>query len=639
MVRVPDRTDPLTAGLDPTQVEAVRAEAAPLAVIAAAGAGKTSVLTRRIARRVRSEEVEERHVVALTFSRQAASELTNRLARLEVRGVTVGTFHAVAYGVLRQRWTDQGRPAPGLVVNRTRLLVEAAGGVDASRRRLDPNELGGELDWARAQLIPADRYARAAKDAGRRTAAPFTAIAEAMAGFETLKRRRRVIDFDDLLDLSVRELQDPVFAAQVQWRFRHFFVDEFQDVNPLQFAVLEAWRADRPDLCVVGDPRQAIYGWNGADPGLLLRVEETYPGVQIIRLRRNYRCVPTVVSAAAAVLHTGDQFDDAVPVRAEPGSLELVEALDPSAEADVIVDRLRRLRPPGSRWSSMAVLARTNHQLEPIRAAFARAGVPAQLATRPQTADDDPSRRALLADARQCTGSDELANWGRDLDDGLERASPLHRRLATAVRTYLAGVPNGTGSSFVEWFDLTGGGDEPIEARDAVALLTFHAAKGREWRTVAVAGVEAGLVPHAGAIRPEARAEEIRLLYVALTRASDHLVVTWCIERDGRTARPSPLLEAITALEAPPDSLPDLPQRHTTPAPPPDPVLEALTRWRERAAVAAALPPVAICDDDTLRAVAHHRPTTLDELADVPGVSRMAAVRLGPRLLAVLAGV
>ena len=636
----------LLDGLDQAQREAVACGEHPLAVIAAAGSGKTAVITRRIAHRVAEGTAEERHVVALTFSRQAAQELSRRLYGLGVREVTAGTFHGVAYGVLRQRWTDQGRPAPALMTVRTGLLGEAVRTVAAGRRQhLDPQALGIEIDWARAQRIAPAAYAAAIHAQGRRAPVSADLVTQAYAEYGALKRSRRVIDFDDLLESGLQEMAgDPEFAAQVRWRFRHFFVDEFQDVNPLQHALLESWRGGRPDLCVVGDPRQAIYGWNGADPGLLRDIERTYPGVRIIRLTRNYRCSPGVIDAAAGVLAADDGADDTEAVRPPVGEVSLRSAVDETAEADLVAEWLRRHRVPGGRWRAMAVLARTNIQLETLAAAFVRRGIPVELAARPAADPDDAARRSLLAEARRLTAPSELAVWGRDLDEGFGdgvSASPLHRRLAAAVQRFLASMQGGTGPAFVEWLELTGGGDFADRTpTDAVALLTFHAAKGREWRTVAVTGVEPGLVPHGGAHTTEAKAEELRLLYVAITRASDHLLITWADERNRREAGRSPLLDRVeTALAPVPlDALPLVGRRPRRPVPADDPVLCGLRTWRQRAATAAGLPPRAIVDDRTLEAIAVARPATLEELGTVPGMSSLAVARLGPRLLGALAG-
>ena len=391
-------------------------------------------------------------------------------------------------------------------------------------------------------------------------------MADLLSAFDALKRKRGVVDFDDLLMQCADELRrDRDFAAATRWRFRHLVVDEFQDINPAQFALLELIRGDRADLCVVGDPRQAIYGWNGADPTLLDHVEQTYPGVRVVRLRSNYRCTPAVVTAAAEVLSTAGRTDDSRAVRADGPAVELLGAADEIAEAAAIARRVRDLRPPGGRWRSIAVLARTNHQLGPIATALDNVGIPAILGPRGRETDE-AERRLLLAEARGLSDPDALRTWATDLAAGLggDAPSALHRELAGSLRRFLAASPTGTGRSFAEWHAVDASSHAPA---DGVELLTFHAAKGREWRAVIVAGIEVGLVPHAGAGSAGAD-EEVRLLYVAITRARDAAVLTWAEQRNGRTTGRSPLLRSITVDAAEPPGLPSFarrPRRHGAP--------------------------------------------------------------------------
>ncbi len=282
-----------------------------VAIIAGSGSGKTTVLTRRIAHRVASGTADARHTLAITFTRQAARELRMRLRTLGERdAITAGTFHAVAYAMLRLRWSDLNRRPPRLVTYRARLVDELL--PDPGRRRtraagaggsINASEVLAEIDWARARMIAPEDYRAAAEAARRRLPIPYDSVADLFARYDELKRARGVIDFDDLLARLVAELRrDHDFAAATRWRYRHLFVDEFQDVNPLQHALLEELRGGRPDLTIVGDPRQAIYSWNGADPACSKRSNAPIPGVRVIRLDRNYRCTPTIVAAGGRVL-------------------------------------------------------------------------------------------------------------------------------------------------------------------------------------------------------------------------------------------------------------------------------------------------------------------------------------------------
>jgi DNA helicase II / ATP-dependent DNA helicase PcrA len=251
--------DHLLHDLDEAQRRAVTSPARPLAILAPAGSGKTRVLTRRIAWRVETGDADASHVLALTFTRKAAGELRDRLRALGLRdGVAAGTFHGVAYAQLRGRWADEGRPAPELLVRKGRLLDEIVGR-SRGQSQLSVGQLAAEIEWAKSRLTGPDGYADAVAAARRRTPSPPRRIANLYRRYEEAKRKARMVDFDDLLRLCSHLIEtDADFAAAQRWRQRHLFVDEFQDVNPLQLRLLDAWRGDSYDLCVVGDPQQAI---------------------------------------------------------------------------------------------------------------------------------------------------------------------------------------------------------------------------------------------------------------------------------------------------------------------------------------------------------------------------------------------
>ena len=287
----------LLGDLDAEQRAAVATPSMLVAVIAAAGSGKTRVLTRRIAYRVAAGTADARHTLALTFTREAAGELRRRLRALGLREwIEAGTFHSVALGLLRQRWIDIGRQAPNITNDRHRLIAGVAAGAPVDAMLV-------ERSWCAARGIDPGDYVVAARAANRRCGVAPATVAKVLADYETLKRRRGVIDLDDLLLVLVGELaSDPAYAAAVRWRFRHLLVDEAQDLNPVQHRLLGLLVEGRRDLFLVGDPAQAIYGFNGSDPSLLLDVELHLPGIEVAHLTTNRRCTPQIVAAAAHVL-------------------------------------------------------------------------------------------------------------------------------------------------------------------------------------------------------------------------------------------------------------------------------------------------------------------------------------------------
>ena len=622
-------TDDVLLGLDESQREAVVSSAPLLAVIAGAGSGKTAVLTRRVAHRALTESIDPQHTVVLTFTRQAADELRRRLSGFGLRDRPIaGTFHSVALLLLRQYWDDRGRRHPTVVSDRQRLLAEVLG--QDSRNRLV--DTAADIDWIRARNLSIDRLE--SDDLTRSLRRPTGELRRVVADYETLKRKRGVLDLDDLLVQSLELVRnDGTFAASVQWRLRHFFVDEAQDLNPLQLAVLQAWRGDRDDLTLVGDPSQAIYGFNGADSRVLLDLERHFPGIEVVRLDTNYRCTPQIVSAGLHVLgHLDQPAPDLRSARASGRQPLVIDHADEVAEANGVAAFVERMR--SDEWRDTAVLARTNAQLAPIREALVAAGVPC-IVTGSSSAD--PVQRAVR-EAAERQNRHQLAAWSRDArepSDDPDDEVTARRLVADAVDEFLSeGGKDGLG--FSAWVRI----NRPFRRdHDGVELLTFHAAKGREWSTVVVVGAEDGLVPHSSARSADEIAEETRLAYVAVTRASDRLVITRAASRRGRTSRPSPLLGEFPRdpdREAPSaDFVAGQVTRRLEPTPS-DPVAARLYEWRDQAARASRVDPRLICSDATIESIARRRPSTIDELAEIPGVGRPLAHRAGERILAAI---
>lgn len=696
MTPVVDTLDRLTAGLNDAQREAVTTTAAPLAILAGAGSGKTRVLTRRIARRVLSHEIDPSHVLAVTFTRKAAAELRRRLGELGLpAAVNAGTFHSIAYAQLRQRWSDRGITPPEILDRKVGFVARLM----SARNSTAPLDVTAEIEWAKARMIPANQYAVEAARAGRTP--PFDAerVAQLYTAYEEEKLRRRMVDFDDLLRLATRDINsDHAYAAARRWRYRHLFVDEFQDVNPLQFELLRAWLGDNLDLCVVGDPNQAIYAWNGADAEYLERFDDHFPGAHFVKLTLNYRSSPQIIGVANTVLNTSFDGDLAAagsrmalhlaPTRGDGPMPTVTSYSDETAEAHGIARLIRDAHAPGRTWSDQAVLVRTNAQLLIFEESFRTSGIPFRSRGSVRFLDRPEIKDALVAMRR---GPGRLAERLAELDARLsepsegEAATPQDTpggeagainadRMANVVelvrlgREYLGFDPEGGLGSFQSWLASTLRSDDGGNSGDAVDLSTFHAAKGLEWPIVHLAGLEEGLVPIHFAETPLARAEERRLLYVALTRAERVLSLSWAERRTFGTKslrrRRSPYLEAV-------DLAIELLSQHTDPvnlgeavaeqrrllrateaeAPRQSPrrrvaaddlpagdrlVLDALKAWRLTQARAADVPAFVIFTDATLIAVANARPKSAAQLLAVAGIGPVKAQRFGDQLLRIV---
>jgi DNA helicase-2/ATP-dependent DNA helicase PcrA len=629
---------PLLEGLTDQQRDAVTTAANPLCIIAGAGSGKTRVLTRRIAWHATEGSIDPRRVLALTFTRRAAAELRSRTRRLGLREeVAAGTFHAAALATLRRFWDHTGRTHPALVERRASFLAKTHPRLDRSTIA----DLDAEIGWARARLINPEDYGEAAAEAKRRPPRSADFVAKAYTAYQAQKHERRMIDFDDVLALCHATMRrEKSFADAQRWRHRHLFVDEFQDVNPLQFALLQSMLGPESTLVVVGDPDQAIYGWNGAEPDFINHIDEHLPGAAVVHLRTNFRSTPEILATAGRVL--GKEPQPAARFRGDPPTLTAC-GLDDEATSVALAVRARHK--PGAPWRHQAVLARTNAQLPLLRKALEAAGIPARsrgegaLLRRPEIVDllDRWPKKGGLSAAL----ADEHTADAPTLDP--ERAAMVDAFLDLA-RGHLVLEPDASVEEFVTALRHD---DRIGTAGDAVELATFHSAKGLEWPIVHIVGLEDGLVPIAFARTRAARDEEQRLLYVAVTRAERELHATWCTERTvgekvlGRP--PSPWLEAFVdpGSNEPPES-PHLDElRACLGDETPDidltdlvtPVVESLEAWRAAAAHAARVSPTAVLSDDAIRHIAETRPESIDELAELPGVGPGKARRFGARLL------
>jgi DNA helicase-2/ATP-dependent DNA helicase PcrA len=592
----------LLADLDAHQRAAVTELHAPLSILAPAGSGKTRVLTRRIAFRVREHLAEPRHVLAVTFTRRAAGELVDRLDALGVDdAVTAGTFHSLALAQLRGRAADRRQEPPRVLDRKGRVLAPLLGSRKGSGASvaLAVSDVAVEIEWAKARMITPDEYAAAARAAERRLPRSPEELADLYARYEAEKRRKRWLDFDDLLGRCADAIErDPDFAAAQRWRFRHLFVDEFQDATPLQVRLLRAWLGGRSDLCVVGDGAQAIYAFAGADASPLTDFGRHFPGGRSIALAYNYRSTDAIVAVAEAALGpaSGVERDPPRAVRPADRPAALVAFDDDTHEAVMIAEACWHEFTGGVPWDRMAVLFRTNAQSSAFETALSRRGIPFRV-TGSQRFASRPVVRALLdrlreaeRDAPARAFTDHLADLAADADtdsetepsaEAKERGHPptlssdepvkpadssadeelrTHRDALLRLGRDYAAAEAGAGSvaGFVSWLEFAtraGASDER-----GVDLVTFHRAKGLEWQVVFVTGLERGLVPISWAGTPAARAEERRLLHVALGRAEDRLHCSWARERTShgrRSARqPSPWLgeleQAIQRMPVPP---------------------------------------------------------------------------------------
>jgi DNA helicase II / ATP-dependent DNA helicase PcrA len=661
------RPDDLLARLDPEQRVAAAAVRGPVCILAGAGTGKTRTITHRIAYAVLTGTVPAEHVLAVTFTARAAGEMRSRLRGLGVGSVQARTFHAAALRQLQYFWPRVvGGDLPTLVESKYPLVNAAAGRARLQVGPADVRDLISEIEWAKARLVAPDGYEQAAAAARRQPPRPAAEVAAVYAGYEAGKSRHGAVDFDDLLLLTAAAIEDhDDVAEEVQSRYRWLVVDEYQDVNPLQQRLLDAWVGGREDLCVVGDDDQTIYSFAGASREYLLRFPERHPETTVVRLVRDYRSTPQVVGLANAVI-AADPTRRGAPKRLEAQLPDgppptFAEHDDEPAEARSVAVAIRRLMADGVAASEIAVLYRINAQSEAYENALAAAGIPYVVRGGERFFERREVREALAALRAASRAPDESAplaaqvreallhrvEWDPERPpDGAGAARDRWEALAALARLADDLPPATRFADFVAELDQRAA-DQHVPTVDGVTLASLHSAKGLEWDAVFLVGLVEGTLPIQHATTPEEIAEERRLLYVGITRARRHLALSWALARAAggrRGRRRSSFLDAVQgvpARERPParrDRSGTLVGKPVADLAPEDvAVFERLRSWRKNRADDLGQPAYCVFTDATLRAIASSRPASRDELLRISGVSDGKWTKFGPDVLALVA--
>jgi DNA helicase-2/ATP-dependent DNA helicase PcrA len=696
--------DDVLAGLDPEQREVAAHPLGAMCVLAGAGTGKTRAITHRIAYGVHSAAYQPQRVLAVTFTARAAGELRTRLRDLGVGGVQARTFHAAALRQLHYFWPKAvGGAAPEVMSQKASAVAQAAASLrlDLARDRTAVRDLAAEVEWAKVSMLTPLTYAAGARAARREPPGlDATAMARLLEAYEEVKTARGVIDFEDVLLLTVGVLeQHEAIAREVRSQYRHFVVDEYQDVNALQQRLLDLWVGGREDLCVVGDPAQTIYSFTGASPRHLLEFPVRHPEARVVRLVRNYRSTPQVVALANLVVQgpSGSMRSNAVQLQAQGGdgpTPVLTSHADDPAEAEAVAAEIAARVASGVRPADVAVLFRTNAQSEAFESALAERDVPYLVRGGERFFSRKEVRDAVLlmrGAARSDDGSKPLPEVVRDvlLGAGWTREAPSSggasrerweslAALAALSDDVAAAAPDARLPDFVRELDERSAAQH-APAVQGVTLASLHAAKGLEWDVVFLAGCSDGFLPIAMADTPDAIEEERRLAYVGITRARRELRLSWSGARTPgarATRRPSRFLDGAASIlgegaRSQPKSAgraaggrgrgkargPSLPQHCrscgvelTTAAqrktgrcddcPPTysEATFDKLRAWRLAVAREASVPAYVVFTDATLTAIAEREPGTEGELAQIVGVGARKLGLYGEQVLALLAG-
>lgn len=552
----------ILTGLDNDQLAVVTAIRGPVCVIAGAGTGKTRVITNRIAYAINSGVTDPTKVLALTFTARAAGEMRARLRTLGVPNVAARTFHSAALKQLLYFWPYSfGGQFPTLLTTKSGFISQAIERAEIAipAQAASLREIASEIEWAKVLEISPDAYQDEAIKSNRSISLPnnksksenLEIIAKVYEAYESLKRQERTLDFEDILLLTVGMLEeDRGVRERVRDQYRYFTVDEYQDVSPLQQRLLNLWLGNREEICVVGDAAQTIYSFAGATSNFLLSFKNRFPDAQVFRLSRGYRSTPEIINTANQILRSANLVSDhgnELSSANNHGSKPVISGFNTTGdEISYVVNEVIKHINSGVESSDIAILARTNSQLDQIKSAFNNAKITSQIRSGERFFDRVDVRDAMRVIRSASVLPPEGGNWYEDLVSVLRPfgdADYVHGflRLAKEMQSGSAeldldsGAPDRTTTNRIptnriptmrtflrELEDRAEQNNPPT--LPGVTLATLHSAKGLEWNHLFLIGVAEGLLPISNANDLN---EERRLFYVGVTRAKENIQITY----------------------------------------------------------------------------------------------------------------
>ena len=547
-------------GLDAKQQVAAQSLVGPTCILAGAGTGKTRTVTHRIAYGIATGHFAAHRVLALTYTNRAAGELRSRLRSLGVGAVSVRTFHAAALAQLEYFWPQLvGVPAPSILESKAKLIAIAAKSLSINLDNAALRDMASEIEWRKYSMLSMDDYAQLQDSRPKVAGLSFQKNLEIQKLYEQEKIRAQKLDWEDVLVLTLGLLKaEPRALAHVQSQYRFFTVDEYQDISPLQHALLDQWLGEHAELCVVGDPNQTIYSFTGASSEFLRDFADRFPGASVVNLTTNYRSTKQIVAFANRLTSDaalGGELEAAGPAGLSP---QVASFESSQAEAKAVAVAIAEAIAGGVSKSDIAVLYRINNQSEVLERALDARGISYQL-----RGGERFFARTEIKSAVQLIRAESLSPSGK----------PLHQAVSDIVRSlgWQANKPTEVGVVASKWEALNallsmlddlpeGAGikDFALELADrahsqheptteAVTLSTIHAAKGLEWPMVFIVGVNEGYLPITYAKTDAAIQEEKRLLYVGITRAMRDLRLSYATFDASRERSPSRFIAILQA--------------------------------------------------------------------------------------------
>lgn len=655
--------------LDPQQRQAAQYLSGPVCIRAGAGSGKTRTITHRIAYGIARGDYQPDSVLAVTFTAKAAAEMRYRLHQLGADGVTVNTFHAEALKQIRHYWpTAVGGTLPKIIEYKSSLIASTLQQLKLPNDKNTIRDISAELEWAAVNMIDDETYLENAQERLLPPGIETEKMPEIMRTYRQAKQQKNGIDFEDVLLICAGMiLERSDIASQIRKKYKYLTIDEYQDLSPLQFFLLEQWLGENQNICVVGDASQTIYSFAGATPRYLLEFDKKWPKARNFQLENNYRSSSEIIRLANQIINEDNSTaKHAITLKAQqPAGVPItIDAYETDQEeAEKVAEQIKNRLLKGEKAKNIAILYRTNVQSVPLEQALTAFGIPFTI-----KGDKPFFQRPEILKTIHALRQIQITQPEKDIVDAVTDAiveqgwkqnppEKLSQSLAEKQQSLneMLNIAKEREERVYDLADFLEEIDKLIKfehspAGDKITLCSAHAAKGLEWKTVYLVGASEGLIPFLKAKSEEEKREERRLAYVITTRAQKELHISYAVCRENgskkrqisrffkswQQAHKQPTLEVnqpVQNVYIRKNAREKILENSTIKE---QKLFEELVQWRLKLAQETGKPAYMIFTDLSLAEIAQQCPQNTEELLRIRGVGAVKSRKYGKEIFRII---